>query len=61
MVTTHDATPGFAGHLWTWVQAIALVYVIGFAMVLLAAAISLSVGGAMVVLSWAAALLRGTT
>ena len=59
MVTTvHDAPRGFVRHLWTWVQAIALVYLIGFAMVLLAAAIALPVRGAVELLSWVAALIR---
>ncbi len=59
MVTTvHDATGGFVGHLWTWVQAIALVYAVGLALVVLAAAIALPVRGAMELLSWAVALIR---
>jgi len=59
MVTTvHEAPRGFVDHLWTWVQAIALVYLIGFVMVLLGAAIALPVRGAMAVLSWVAALMR---
>jgi hypothetical protein len=58
LTTVHEAPRGFVGHLWTWVQAIALVYLIGFAMVLLGAAIALPVRGAIEVLSWVAALTR---
>ena len=59
MVTTaHQAPRGFVGHLWTWVQAVALVYLIGFAMVLLGVAIGVTVRGAMELLSWVAALVR---
>jgi len=42
MVTTvHERPPGTLRHLWTWVQAVGLVYVIGFGMVLLGAAVVL--------------------
>ena len=59
MVTTIHAAPrGFARHLWTWVQAIALVYLIGFAIALLGVAIALPVRGAVELLSWVAALIR---
>ncbi len=59
MVTTVDEAPGgFSGHLRTWVQAIAVVYLIAFAMVLVCAVIVLPVRGAIELLSWAAALLR---
>jgi len=56
--TVHEAPRGFVGHLWTWVQAVVLVYLIGFAMVLLGAAVALPVRGAMELLSWVAALIR---
>ena len=56
MVTTvHGAPRGFVRHLWTWVQAVALVYLIGFGMVLLGVAIALTVRGAVELLSWVAA------
>ena len=59
MVTTvHEGARGFVGHLWTWIQAITLVYLIGFAMVLLGAAVALPVRGAMELLSWVTALIR---
>ena len=53
MVTTIHAAPrGFARHLWSWVQAIALVYLIGFGIALLGAAIALPVRVAIELLSW---------
>ena len=59
MVTTVHAAPrGFVRHLWTWVQAVALVYVIAFGIVLLGAAVALPVRGAMELLSWVAGLIR---
>jgi hypothetical protein len=58
MVTTvHEAPRGFTGHLRTWIQAIGLVYLIGFGMVLFGAAITLFVRGVAAVVSWAAALI----
>ena len=56
--TAHAAPRGFARHLWTWVQAAALVYLIGFAIALLGAAIALPVRGAVELLSWIAASIR---
>ena len=59
MVTTVHAAPrGFVRHLWTWIQAIVLVYLIGFALALLGAAIALPVRAAIELLSWSAALIR---
>ena len=59
MVTTvHPAPRGFVRHLWTWVQAIALVYLIGLAIAFLGAAIALPVRGAIALLSWVATLIR---
>ena len=45
-------------HLSTWAQAIGLVYVIGFGMVLLGGAIALPVLGAIELLDWIAGLMR---
>ena len=42
---------GFGGHLWSWAQAIVVVYLVVFALVLLGAAITLP-------LSWLAGLVR---
>ena len=59
MVTTvHEGPRGFAGHLWTLVQAVGLVYVIGFGMVLLSASVGLVVRGAIELASWIAGLVR---
>ena len=59
MVTTvHEAPRRFVRHLWTWVQAVALVYLIAFGIVLLGAAVALPVRGAMELLSWVAGLIR---
>ena len=49
---------GFAGHLWTWVQAVVLVYLIAFAVVLLGSVVTVFVRGAIEVLSWVATLIR---
>jgi hypothetical protein len=57
MVTTIHQR-GFVRHLWSWLQAIALVYLIGIAFVLLAEAIVLPVRGAIQLFSWLAALIR---
>ena len=56
--TVHQGSRRFVRHLWTWVQAIALVYLIGFAMVLLGAAVVLPLRGAIELLAWIAALIR---
>jgi hypothetical protein len=59
MVTTvHERPPGTLRHLWTWVQAVGLVYVIGFGMVLLGAAVVLPVLGVIELVSWIAGLMR---
>jgi hypothetical protein len=59
MVTTVHARPrGFGGHLWTWVQAVGLVYVIALGMVLLGATVALTVRGAIELVSWIAGLVR---
>ena len=59
MVTTVREGPrAFVGHLWTWVQAVGLVYVIGFGMVLLGATMALTVRGAIELVSWIAGLMR---
>ena len=61
MVTTVQVQVGprgFVGHLWTWVQAVGLVYVVGFGMVLLGASVALVVRGAIELVSWIAGLAR---
>ena len=59
MVTTVYAGPrGFVGHLWSWVQAAGLVYVVGFGMVLLGSSVTLVVRGAIELVSWIAGLVR---
>jgi hypothetical protein len=58
LTTVHQEPRRFVGHLWTWVQAIALVYVIAFGMVLLSATVALTVRGAIELLSWIAGLVR---
>ena len=59
MVTTvHEAPRRHVGHLRTWVQAIALVYLIGLAIALLGAAVALPVRAAIELLSWSATLIR---
>jgi hypothetical protein len=59
MVTTvHEQPGGALRHLWTWVQAVGLVYVIGFGMVLLGAAVVLPVLGVIELVSWIAGLMR---
>jgi hypothetical protein len=52
------AANGFVDHLWTWVQATVLVYLIAFAMVALGAIVTLPIRGTAALLAWAAALLR---
>ncbi len=54
LTTVHRAPRGFGRHLWTWVQAIALVYVIWLAMLLLGSAIVLAIRWVMRALAWAA-------
>ena len=59
MVTTvHERPRGALRHLWTGVQAIGLVYVIGFGMVLLGAAVVLPVLRVIELVSWIAGLKR---
>jgi hypothetical protein len=59
MVTTVQEAPrGFVGHLWTWVQAVGLVYVVGFGMVLLGSSVTLVVRGAIELVSWTVGLAR---
>ncbi len=58
MATTVPAPRRFIGHLWTWVQASILVYLIGFGIVLLGAAVALLVRGVMEVTSWVAETIR---
>jgi hypothetical protein len=59
MVTTvHEQPRGALTHLWTWVQAAGLVYVIGFGMVLLGAAVVLPILGVIELVSWIAGLMR---
>ena len=59
MVTTvHERPRGALRHLWTWVQAVGLVYVVGFGMVLLGAAVVLPVLGVIELVSWIAGLMR---
>ncbi len=59
MVTTVRTEPRRAlRHLSTWVQAVGLVYVIGFGIVLLGAAVVLPVLGVIELVSWIAGLMR---
>ena len=58
MVTTVQQRPRALRHLSTWLQAIGLVYVIGFGMVLLGAAVVLPVLGVIELVSWIAGLMR---
>ena len=59
MVTTVRERPhGALRHLWTWVQAVGLVYAIGFGMVLVGAAVVLPVLGIIELVSWIAGLMR---
>lgn len=58
MATMVPAPRRFIGHLWTWVQASILVYLIGFGLVLLGAAVALLVRGVMEVTSWVAETIR---
>ena len=59
MVTTVRTEPRRAlRHLSTWAQAVGLVYVIGFGMVLLGAAVVLPVLGVIELVSWIAGLMR---
>ena len=59
MVTTVRTEPRRAlRHLSTWVQAVGLVYVIGFGMVLLGTAVVLPVLGVIELVSWIAGLMR---
>lgn len=59
MVTTvHEQRRGALRHLWTWAQAVGLVHVIGFGMVLLVAAVALPVLGVIALVSWIAGLMR---
>lgn len=45
-------------HLLTWMQAVGLVYVIGFGMVLLGAILALTVRGTIELVMWIAGLMR---
>ena len=58
MVTTVQQGPRALRHLSTWLQAVGLVYAIGFGMVLLGAAVVLPVLGAIELVSWIAGLMR---
>jgi hypothetical protein len=59
MLTTVDEQPyGALRHFWTLVQATSLVYVIGFGMVLLGAAVVLPVLGLIELVYWIAGLMR---
>ncbi len=59
MVTTVRTAPRRAmKHLSAWAQAVGLVYVIGFGMVLLGAAVVLPVLGVIELVSWIAGLSR---
>lgn len=58
MVTTVREEPrGFLRHLSTWVQAVGLVYVVGFGMVLFGATVALTIRGVIEVVSWVAGLM----
>lgn len=59
MVTTVQERPrGALRHLWTWVQAVGLVYAIAFGLGLLGAAVVLPVLGIIELMSWIAGLMR---
>ena len=59
MVTTvHEQPRRALRHLLTWVQAVGLVYAIGFGMVLLGATVALTARGAIELVSWIAGLMR---
>jgi hypothetical protein len=59
MVTTVRDQPRAAlAHLWTWLQAAGLVYVSGFGMALLGAAVVLPIFGLIELVSWIAGLMR---
>jgi hypothetical protein len=58
MVTTVQQGPRALRHLLTWLQAVGLVYAIGFGMVLLGAAVVLPILGAIELVSWIAGLMR---
>jgi len=59
MVTTARTEPRrLLRHLSTWAQAVGLVYVIGFGMVLLGGAVVLPVLGVVELVSWIAGLMR---
>jgi hypothetical protein len=59
MVTTVcEQRGGTLRHLWTWVRAAGLVYVIGLGMVLLGAAVVLPVLGVIELVSWIAGLMQ---
>lgn len=56
--TAHERPRGFGTHLWTWVQAVGLVYLIGFAMVLFGAAVALGIRGVIELIALIAGLMR---
>lgn len=58
MTTVRERPHGALGHLSTWVQAVGLVYAIGFGMVVLGAAAVLPVLGVIELVSWIAGLMR---
>jgi hypothetical protein len=58
MVTmVQDERHGALRHLSTWLQAAGLVYAIGFGMVLLGAAVALTVRGVIELAAWVAGLM----
>ena len=59
MVTTVSKEPrGVLWHVSTWLQAIAVIYVAAFAVVLIGAAIALMVRGGVELVSWIGGLTR---
>jgi hypothetical protein len=55
--TVRNEPRGALNHLWTWVQAAALVYVIVFGLVLLGAAVTLTARGAIDLVFWIAGVM----
>ena len=56
--TVHQEPRGSLQHLSTWVQAIGLVYLVGFGMVVFGAAVDHTFRGAIELVSWIAGLMR---
>ena len=58
MTMVHERPRGALRHLWTWVQAAGLAYVIAFGIAVLGAAVVLPVLGVIELASWIAGLVR---